>query len=34
VSLSSLNAEIISTRLFRLNVAGAVYDVKVEEVRV
>ncbi|MDK9710619.1 biotin-dependent carboxyltransferase family protein [Acidaminobacter sp.] len=34
VSLSSMNAEIISTRLFRLNVAGAVYDVKVEEVRV
>lgn len=26
--------EIISTRLFRLNVAGAVYDVKVEEVKV
>lgn len=31
---SARTAEIISTRLFRLNVAGAVYDVKVEEVRV
>lgn len=29
-----ISQDIISTRLFRLNVAGAVYDVKVEEVRV
>lgn len=31
---TSISQDIISTRLFRLNVAGAVYDVKVEEVRV
>jgi biotin-dependent carboxylase-like uncharacterized protein len=33
-SQNAQSQEIISTRLFRLNVAGAVYDVKVEEVRV